>query len=104
MFEEPYLPIESSTISDELSGFSDHSMAGDDDDDGILIIRATDRTYCLRVSYESRLFLVAPSLTVGDGLECFPGFLLEFCPSWCEWEGEASTSSGEIFSEFLLCF
>lgn len=96
MFEEPYLPIESSTISDELSGFSDHTMTGDDDDYGILIIRATDRTYCLWISYESRLFLIAPSLTVGDGLECFPGFLLEFCPSWCEWYIEYLSSSCKV--------
>lgn len=99
MFEEPYLPIESSTISDELSGFPDHSMTRDDDDDGILIIRATDSTYGFWIACESCLFLITPSFSVGYLLQCLPGFLLELCSTWCEWDVECPSSSGEIFIE-----
>lgn len=77
MIEKPYFPVDTTTISDELSTLSDHSVAGDEYGKVIGMIGSADRSYCFRTAYHRSLFEIAPSLSVGDLFECFPGFHLE---------------------------
>jgi hypothetical protein len=72
MLEEPHLPLDPTTISDEFATFSDHSMTGDDDDDTIVVIGSSDGSDGFGTRYHLRLLAVAPSFTIWDLLECFP--------------------------------
>ena len=82
MFEKPDFSLDPTAVSDEIPIGSDHTMTGDDDDDGIFIIRASYSSHSPRVSCKYCLFFVASRFSVWDLAESFPCFFLEFCSSW----------------------
>ena len=59
MFDQPYFSRHTPTVSDEIPISPDHSMTRDDDDDGIFIIRSSDRAHGFRISCEDGFLLVA---------------------------------------------
>lgn len=77
VFEEPHLPLDPSSISDEFATCSDHAMTGNDDDDTIVVVGPADSSYCFGISYHLRLFSIAASFSIGNCLESFPGIFLE---------------------------
>ena len=103
MFEKPYFSCQTPAISDEIPIGSDHTMAGDDDDDGIFIIRSSDRTHGFRISCEDGFFLITSGFSIWDLRESFPSFLLKYRSSWWEWDGESFSFSYEVFFEFFFC-
>ncbi len=99
MFEEPDFSCQSASVSDEFSGFSYHSMTRNDDDYRIMVIGSSDSSHCLRIADHGRFFEIISSLTMGNFLEGFPCFHLEFCSTRVEWNREVFSCSFEIFSE-----
>ena len=72
MFEEPDLALDTAPISDEFATLTDHTMAGDDDHDRIVVIGSSDSSDGFRVTDTAGLFLVAARLSIGDHLESAP--------------------------------
>ncbi len=104
MFEKPYFPVDTTTVSDELPTLTDNTMTGDEYGKMIGVIGSADRTDCFRTADHGRFFEIASSLSVGDLLECFPGFHLELSSMRSEWYSEMLPLSGKIFREFFPHF
>lgn len=103
MFEDPFFSIQPARISDQVSRWSDHSMAGDYDEDWIFVIGSTDGSDGSRISCEFCLFSVVSSFSIGDFPECLPCVLLEFCSMRRKREIKRSPSSSKIFRELEPC-
>jgi hypothetical protein len=103
MFEEPFFPIQTACISDEVSGGSDNTMTGDDDEDWIFIICSSDSSDGTRITCKFCLLSVVSSFSVWYFLESLPCLFLEFCSVRCEWEVKTFASSGEVFRELEDC-
>ena len=82
MLKKPDFPLDPTTVSDEISIWSYHTMTGNDDDDGIFIIGSADCSDGFRISSKYRFFFVTSSFSEGDFLKRYPGSFLEFCTTW----------------------
>jgi hypothetical protein len=104
VFEEPFLALDASTISDEFSIGSDDSVTGNNDDDGVFIVGSTDRSYGFRISSEDCLFFVTSGFSIRDFFEGFPGLFLEFCSFWGKWDRECFSLSRKVLFKLLFYF
>ena len=84
MFEKPYFPVDTTTVSDELPTLTDNTMTGDEYGKMIGVIGPADCTDCFRTADHGRFFEIASRLSVGDLFQCFPGFHLELSSMWSE--------------------
>jgi len=78
-------------------------MAGNDDNDPIVVIGSADGPHSLCSLYHLRLFTIAPSLAVWYLLESLPCLFLEVSTMDREWDIEVFSLSLEVFGEFLHC-
>ena len=102
MIEEPLFPRQSSPISDEFATLSDDSMAGDDDDDRVMMVGSSYSSDSFRIPDHRRLFEVASRLSIGDRFERFPCFYLEISTTRFHWYSKFFSRSCEVFSEFFF--
>ena len=78
-------------------------MTGDDDDDPVVVVGSSDSSDSPIPPDHPRLFSVAPSLTVWDFFQSFPGISLEIGTIDRERYSEFCSLSFEIFSELSCC-
>ena len=77
-------------------------MTGDDDDDGISVIRSSDGSYRFRISCEESFFFITSGFSIRDFRECLPSLLLEIRSFLSEGNGESLSASGEVLRELFL--
>lgn len=92
--------VETAAVTAKRSARCDHPVAGDDDGDGIPVVRHADGTVGVRVANGLSDVAVAAGLAVRDFEQRMPARELELGSAEIEREGELASLTREVIVEF----
>ena len=95
--EEVFFAVEAAGVALHGAGFSEDSVAGDEDADGVLAGGCAGGTDGLGSAGAGGELGVGDGLAEGDGGDLLPYFLLEGSAGGAEGDGESGARAGEEF-------
>src|SRR2546425_3562781 len=98
--EQFELKVESATVAAERAVGGDHTMTGNNNRDGIAVVRHADGAECMRMRDGLGDVAVGASLAVRDVEQGAPALQLKIGAAEVQWEGEVLAITVEIFVEF----
>ena len=98
--EQLALYVEAAAVTAQRAAGRDHAVAGDDNGDGIPVVRHADGTVGMRVADGLSDVAVATGLAVWNFEQRMPARELELGSSKIERQRELATLAGKVFVEF----
>ena len=92
--------MNAAAVAGQCTVFTDDTVAGDEDCDGIGTVGSGDGTRGGRMADVGRECLIVRGRAVGDGAQCHPDALPEIAADEVQGDSEITPCTGEIFAEF----